>query len=282
MVRNTDMRLIAAIIAVISFTLALRAAVKAPVDTSAYDAREALAKLQAMDIYPEMEKEDSDFANAVSSEVESLECEEPGFFKSPAWPLRAARRVAARLGVKPRTVAEIRRHLGETFALNPDEFQQIHGIQIVSARFSTGGEALDVTPQMAARVSAEGFTVDCDEALVGTLDDESQFERNTDEKDADYWKRQRKLLAAVADARPGQEALRITFEFESETFSASVKSGERLTISEEGRVSVTKIAPAARAVRAANAAPPADGAAPSGEKVARSGAKAKAVREQKR
>jgi hypothetical protein len=218
------------------------------VGNSAYDDREAMAKLQAMDIFPDMEKEDSDFANALSAEVECLECEQPDFFKSPAWPLHAARRVAARLGVKPLTVAEIRKRVAETFELKADEFQQVHGMQMVSARFSAGGDTVDVTPQLAARVTADGFTVDCDGSLLAALTEESQVERNTDEKDADYWKRQRTLLAAVADARAGQEALRITFEFHSETFNVAAKSGERIAISEEGKVTVGKIAPAARAV----------------------------------
>lgn len=254
--RHTAMRLLAAILAGVFLTLAIHAAAKAPADTSAFDAREALAKLQAMDIFPGMEKEDSDFANAVSTEVECLECEEPSFFKSPAWPLRAARRVAAHLGVKPRPVAEIRRRLAETFELDDEAFQQIHGIQIVSARFSAGGEMADVTPQLAARVAPEGFAVDCDGALLAAFAEESQFDRNTDERDADYWKRQRALLAAVADARPGREALQITFEFQSETITAAVKSGEHLAISEEGKVSVAKIAPAARTVRATSPAIP--------------------------
>ena len=244
------MRLLAAILAGISLTAPIHALPKPAKDTSAFAAREALAKLQAMDIFPEMEKEDSAFANAISTEVECLECEEPAFFKSPAWPLHAARRVAARLGVKPRTVAEIRKHLAATFELEDDAFQQIHGIQIVSARFTVGGEVLDVTPQMAARVAAPGFTVDCDGALVAALAEETQFERTTDEKDADYWKRQRKLLGALAEARTGQESLKITFEFQSETVIAAAKSGERLSISNEGKVSIAKIAPAARAVRA--------------------------------
>ena len=83
------MRLPAAILAVLFLAMQIHAmetrdAKKPDADTSAYDEREALAKLQAMDIFPEMEKEDSDFANAVSIEVECLECELPEFFKSPA------------------------------------------------------------------------------------------------------------------------------------------------------------------------------------------------------
>ncbi len=248
-VRNTAMRLLAAILAGVFLTMAIHAAAKPSADTTAYDARESLAKLQAMDIFPEMEKEDSDFANAISTEVECLECEEPKFFKSPAWPLHVARRVAARLGVKPRTVAEIRKHLAETFDLDEDSFQQIHGIQIVSARLSVGGEVLDVTPQLAGRVTPRGFAADCDSGLVAALADETQFERSTDEKTADYWKRQRKLLGALAEARTGQEGLQITFEFQSETFTAAAKSGERLAISTEGKVSIVKIAPSARVVR---------------------------------
>ncbi len=265
------MRLLAAIFSGVFLAVAIHAAE----DTSAYDARESLAKLQVMDIFPEMEKEDSAFANAVSTEVECLECEEPSFFKSPAWPIRAAWRVAARLGVKGRTVAEIRAHLAKTFELDPEAFQQVHGIQIVSARLTLGTEVLDVTSQIAARPAAAGFAVDCDGSLVAALADESQFERNTDENDADYWKRQRKLLAAVADARPGQEALKITFEFQSETFTAAAKSGERLSISEEGKVSIGKIAPAARVVRAT-------GVAIVAEKAARPPAKTTGAREVKR
>lgn len=250
---NTGMRLLAAILAGVFLTVMIRAA-----ETPAYTARESLAKLQAMDIFPEMEKEDSDFANAVSTEVECLECEEPTFFKSPAWPIRAAWRVAARLGVRGRSVAEIRAHLVKTFELDPEAFQEIHGLQIISARFTIGGETLDVTPQMAGRVTAEGFAVDCDSSLVAALADESQFDRTTDEKDGEYWKRQRALLTAVSEAKPGQEALQITFEFQSETFTAVTKSGERLTISEEGKVSTAKIAPTARALRTANAGSPAE------------------------
>jgi hypothetical protein len=244
------MRLLAMILAGIFLTAAIHAAAPPAQDTPAYDEREALAKLQAMDIFPEMEKEDSDFSNAVSTEVECLECDDPAFFKSPAWPLLVARRVAARFRMKPLTVAEIRAHVAKAFGVDADAFQQVHGIQIVSAQFSVGGEWLDVTPQMAARVNGEGFTVDCDATLTAGLGDESQFERVTDETDADYWKRQRKLLAAVAEAQPGREALRLTFEFHSETFTASAKAGERLAISEDGKVTAGKIAPAARAVRA--------------------------------
>ena len=260
------MRLLTAILAVVFLTAQIQAAgksvakpgakpsanekAKAAGESVAFDDREALAKLQAMDIFPGMEKEESDFATAVSTEVECLECENPAFFKSPAWPLQVARKVAARMGVKPLTVAEIRRHVAEKFEVDADAFQQIHGIQIVSARLTLGEQVLDVLPQLAPRVKAGGFTVDCDGSLLAALADVSQFERNEDESRADYWKRQRKLLAAVADARPGQEALKITFEFHSETISASAKSGERLVISEDGKVSVAKVAPAARVVRA--------------------------------
>ena len=266
------MRLLAAILAVVFLDAEIHAAPRAPAkpaqkqeekpaaktgaDTSAYDEREALAKLQAMDIFPEMEKEDSEFADAVSTEVECLECEEPDFFKSPAWPLRVARKVAARTGVKPRTVAEIRAHVAKAFEVDDDAFQQIHGIQILSARLTVAGEVLDVTPQFAARVSEQGFTADCDWSLVATLAEESQFERNTDESEADYWKRQRKLLAAVASPVRGGVAMQISFEFHSEQFTAQAKEGERLAISEEGAVSASKIAPAARVVgKAVEAAP---------------------------
>ena len=51
-----------------------------------------------------------------------------------------------------------------------------------------------------------------------------QYARNEGESSEDYWKRQRKLLAAVADARVGQESLALKFEFHSETFTAAVKS----------------------------------------------------------
>ena len=244
------MRLLAAILAGVFLSPDFHAAAKPAEDTSAFDDREALAKLQAMDIFPDMEKEDSEFSNAVSIEVECLECEEPSFFKSPAWPLRAAWRVAARLGVKGRTVAEIRAHLAKTFELEEDAFQQVHGIQIVSARFIIGGESLDVAPQLAARVTEEGFTVDCDATLVTTMAEESQFERNTDESDADYWKRQRQMLGAIASPQRGAVSLQLTFEFHSEQATASAKEGERLAISEDGKVAVSRIAPAARAVRA--------------------------------
>jgi hypothetical protein len=223
-------------------------------ETPAYTARETLAKLQAMDIFPELEKEGSDFADAVSTEVECLECEQPAFFKSPAWPLRVARRVSARLGVKGRTVAEIRAHLAKTFELEPEAFQEIHGIRIVSAHLAAGGEVLDVTPQLAKQTGAGGFAVDCDSSLLAALAEESQFERAVDEKDADYWKRQRKLITAVSEARPGEESLQMMFEFQSESFSAAAKSGERLSISDEGKVSIVKIAPVARTLGSADSA----------------------------
>lgn len=223
---------------------------KAAEQAAAFDDREALAKLQAMDIFPDMEMEDSEFANAVSVEVECLECENPAYFKLPAWPLHVARKVAARMGVKPLSVAEIRKRVAENFEVDADAFQQVHGIQIMSARLSLGEEVLDVTPQLAVNVNAQGFRVDCDGSLLAALGDVSQYERNEGESSEDYWKRQRKLLAAVADARGGQESLEIKFEFHSETVTAAAKSGERLVISEDGKVSISKIAPAAHVVRA--------------------------------
>lgn len=213
--------------------------------------REALAKLQAMDVFPDLEREDSELATQVAAELKQLESEQPAFFKEPAWPVRVARRVAARLGIQPRTVAQIRAALAESFDVDSEEIQRIHGIAIVSARFSVGGEWLDVTPQITARVSAEGLVVDCGRTLAATLADETQFERNRAEDDAEFWKRQRKLLAAVADARDGMSALQITYEFQSERATASAKDGERLTISEDGKVAVSKIAPAARPVKSA-------------------------------
>ncbi len=221
---------------------------------SAYEAREALAKLQAMDIFPEMEKEESEFAKAVAAEVKRLEAEEPDFFKSPAWPLRAARKVAADRGAMPQTVAQIREHVSKTFDLDEDAFQQVHGIQITSARITLGGESLDVTPQLAARVTARGLEVDCGWSLATALADEAQFERNTDETKADYWKRQRKLLAAAASPVRGTMSMQLAFEFHSEQFTASAKEGERMVITGEGEVSVSKIAPAARSVRKPSAA----------------------------
>lgn len=260
------MRLFAAILAVVFLTAQIHAAAKsaaapdakpsakekarAAEEAAAYDEREALAKLQAMDIFPEMEKEDSEFADAVSVEVECIECESPAFFKSPAWPLQVARKVAARMGMKPLSVAEIRKRVAEKFEVDADAFHQVHGIQLVSARLTLGEDVLDVLPQVARHVNADGFTVDCDGSLLAALADISQFERSEDESGPDYWKRQGMLLAAVANARPGQEALQITFEFHSETFTASAKSGERIAISEDGKVSLTKIAPAAHVVRA--------------------------------
>ncbi|MEO6787886.1 MAG: hypothetical protein ABI318_17315 [Chthoniobacteraceae bacterium] len=245
------MRLLAAILAGVFLAAENHAAPKPHVeDASAYDEREAIAKLQAMDIFPEMEKEGSDFANAVSTEVECLECEQPEFFKSPAWPLRVARKVAARFGMKPRTVAEIRGHVAKTFEVDDEAFRQVHGIQIVSASFTMGGESFDLTPQLAARVTEQGFAVDCDGSLAAMLTDESQFDRITDESDAAYWKRQRKLLAAIAAPDRGTVALHVTFEFQSEKVTVKAKEGERLAISEDGVVAVSKIAPAARPVRA--------------------------------
>ena len=222
---------------------------KTAVAASAFVQREALAKLQAMDIFPDMEREDSEFAKAISAEVVRLESENPAYFKSPAWPLRAARRVAVRLGVKPRTVAEIRRHLTEEFDVDGDAFREIHGIQILSAHITVEAEMIDVTPQLAGRVTAAGIAVDCDSSLLATLAEITQLERTADENSAAYWSRQRKLLAVASDARPGQEALQITFEFHSETGTASAKSGERLVISEEGKVSTERIAPVPRVVR---------------------------------
>jgi antitoxin (DNA-binding transcriptional repressor) of toxin-antitoxin stability system len=99
-------------------------------------------------------------------------------------------------------------------------------------------------------VTEAGFAVDCDAALVATLADETQFERNPDESTANYWKRQRKLLAAVASPQSSALTLQITYEFHSEQPVASAKEGERLVISADGVVTIAKIAPAAKPVRA--------------------------------
>ncbi len=268
------MRILAAILAMISTAAPLRAAGKSGAKTERttegkiatakekaaaeqaktaafiFEEREALAKLQAMDIFPDMEEGESDFAKAVAAEVETLQRESPAFFKSPAWPLHAARKVAARMSVKPLSVAEIRKRIGEEFAVKGEAFQQVHGMQIVSAKLTVGDETLDVTAQLAGHVNEQGFVVDCDASLLAALTDIAQFERTEGEANADYWKRQKKLLTAVADAREGEESLEIQFEFHSEIVTAAAKSGERLTISEEGKVSISKIAPAGHMVRA--------------------------------
>ena len=265
------MRLPAAILSVVFFAAQLHAAGKSGTKSSVKPAakvptarekakvsaavavfqdRESLAKLQAMDMFPEMEIEDSEFAKAVSVEVRLFESENPAYFKSSAWPLHVARKVAARMGIRPLSVAAIRKRVAENFELDAEAFQQVHGIRILSARLKLADEVFDVTPQLAGTVNAQGFTVDCDGSLLATLTDITQFTRGEDEAKADYWKRQQKLLAAVADARVGQESLEIKFEFHSEPFTAAAKSGERMVISEDGKVSLSKVAPAAHVVRA--------------------------------
>lgn len=226
-------------------------------ETPAFDERQSLAKLQAMDLFPDLEKEDSELAVQVAAEVAQLEVDQPAFFKEPAWPLRVARRVAARLNIKARTVAEIRASIAESFEVDPEEVQRIHGIRIISARVSVGGDWLDVTPQIGARISRDGLVVEYDRMFAATLGDVSQFRRKDDEEDADYWKRQRTLIAAATEAGQGKSSLQVTFEFQSERTTATAKDGERLTISEEGKVAISKIAPAAdtRKVATASAKP---------------------------
>ncbi len=234
---------------------------KASEEEDAFQDRESLAKLQAMDIFPEMEIENSAFANAVSIEVECLECENPAYFKSSAWPLHVARKVAARMGIKPISTAEIRRNVARNFEVDVKSFQKVHGIQILSARLKLTDEVFDVSHQLAGNVNEQGFAVDCDGSLLAALTDISQFEQVEGEAKAEYWTRQQKLLVAVANAAVGQELLDIKFEFHSETFTAAAKSGERMVISEDGKVTLSKIAPAAHVVRATEplAAPKATG-----------------------
>jgi len=237
------MRFLAAILAGLLLVGGLHSA-----EGPSFQEREALAKLQAMDIFPDLEKEDSMLAAQVADEVKRLEKEQPAFFKEAAWPLRAARRAAALLGILPRTVAQIRASLTNDFDVDPADLQHIHGIRIVAARFTTGGEWLDVTPQIAALMTERGLAVDCDRALATTLLDERQFERRVGEREGDFWKRQRMLVAAAAAAREGTMALQVTFEFHSERATASTKEGERLIVSEDGKILVSRIAPAARKV----------------------------------
>jgi len=145
------MRFLAAILAGLLLVGGLHSA-----EGPSFQEREALAKLQAMDIFPDLEKEDSMLAAQVADEVKRLEKEQPAFFKEAAWPLRAARRAAALLGILPRTVAQIRASLTNDFDVDPADLQHIHGIRIVAARFTTGGEWLDVTPQIAALMTERG------------------------------------------------------------------------------------------------------------------------------
>ena len=218
-----------------SILLSLVAGVAAA-DVPSFAEREALAKLQAMDLFPALEDEKSGLAVEVAAETERLGREQPGFFKDAAWPVRVAKNVAARLGIRPLSVAEIRAEVTAAFEIDPAEFRRIHGIRLVSARFTTGGEWLDVTPQIAALTGDSGLDLECSRTLAVTLADEQQFERNAGEAEAEYWKRQRRLLAAAAEAREGKAKVEITFEFHSERFTASAKDGEKLTITGEGKI----------------------------------------------
>jgi len=222
-------------------------------DASTHAQREAIAKLQAMDLFPDLEREGSEMNRAVTAEIARIEREEPAFFKLPGWPVFVARRVASRIGVKPRTVAAIRTSIVKSFSLEPGEIQQLHGIQIVEAKLGTGTDWIDVLPQIAARVSPEGLVVDCDESLASALADDGKFERHIDERAADYWRRQRGLLEAAGGSRGGKTALRVTFELHSRSMGVAVKEGERLSISEEGEITISKIAPGVRIVRDRNA-----------------------------
>lgn len=210
---------------------------------------EAIAKLQAMDLFPDLEKEGSELNRAVAAEVARIERTDPGFFKQPGWPVFIARHVANRIGLKPRTVAEIRASVEEKYGAGPDAIQQLHGIRIIEAKFSTGTEWVDVSRKIAARVSPDGLVVDCDQSLAPTLADEREFERQSEEDDAEYWKRQREMLQAAANARGGRSLFRLQFELHSERVSIDLKDGERLTISGEGNVTVSAIAPPAGLAR---------------------------------
>lgn len=210
---------------------------------------EAIAKLQAMDLFPDLEKDGSELNRAVAAEVARIERTDPGFFKQPGWPVFVARHVANRIGLKPRTVAEIRASLEEKYGGGSEVIRHLHGIRIVEAKFSTGTGWVDVSRKIAARVSTDGLVVDCDRSLAPTLADERDFDQQSEEGDADYWKRQREMLLTAANARGGKPAFRVQFELHSEQVSIDVRDGERLTISGDGNVTVSAIAPPAGSVR---------------------------------
>ena len=239
------MRTVAALLLLLIFaTGSLLAGEPAP-DAEA----EELAKLQAMDLFPDLEDEGSDLHCAVEAEIEEMECEQSDVLKRPGWPVLVVRRVAARLGLKPRTVAEIRATLATSFGVEPDEIQRVHGIQIVEAKIKIGTSSFDVLLQIAARVSPQGVVVDCDRSFISTIGDESNFERRAGEKAAQYWKSQRDMLAAVAAPVAGNMGLSVVFELHSERKTAAIREGERLSISDEGQVTVSKVSPVARVVR---------------------------------
>ena len=242
------MRIAAALLSLLIFaTGILPAGEMAPATGS-----EELAKLQAMDLFPDLEDETSDLHCAVEAEIEQMEREHSDVLKRPGWPVLVVRRVAARLGLKPRTVAEIRTSLAVSFDVEPDEIQRVHGIRIVEAKFKVGPTSFDVLPQIASRVSAQGIVVDCDRSFISMIGDESKFERRVGEKAAEYWKRQRDMLGAAAAPAAGDMGLSVVFELHSERKSAAVREGERLSISEEGQVTVSKIPPVAGFARPAN------------------------------
>ena len=246
------MRTVAALLSLLIFGTGILPAEDAGPEVGAVE----LAKLQAMDLFPDLEDEGSDLHRAVEAEIEHMELEGSDLLKQPGWPVLVVRRVAARLGVKPRTVAEIRATLEKSFGVEQADVQRVHGIQVVEAKFKVGTTSFDVLPQIAERVSAQGLVVDCDRSLSPGFGDASNFERRGAEKDPEYWQRQRNMLAAASAPVAGDMALKVVFELHSKRESVAIRQGERLSISGEGRVTVSKIPPVAEAKRRAISEPP--------------------------
>jgi hypothetical protein len=154
-----------------------------------YDDLEIIAKLRAMDLYPDAVNTGSPLNKAMQQEVDALEKRDPAYFDNPNWPLLLAQTIAKRLSIDPATQSgpgEEDRAIGAT--------APTAAMVITKATFGLPGAECDVTRKIAGMVVNNTLEVRCGVDLLPSAANWDDYGAMEGETAAEFVRRQVEVM----------------------------------------------------------------------------------------
>ena len=193
--------------------------------------RETLAKIRAMDLFPEVEEEGSNLRQALAEEIARLEVREPAVYKDPNWPVRVTRWVAARLKIPPRSFHQIMNDQSHPFRLEWKDDPYFNDVVIYSAKYGLPDHLFDVTETVVKGMIGNWLMVKVDDSLLPMPSGGGASPRRKGESERDFWHRQQEELVTsdVAESKK-ERALFIEYECRGEKHVVNARRGEIVEI----------------------------------------------------
>jgi hypothetical protein len=225
---------------------ALLAAVVLPCPGSAaaatppgYDELEIIAKLRAIDLFPDCVNTGSPLNVAMEHEAEVLEKRNPAYFDRPDWPLILVRTVARRLSIEPRSEKEIAASDPGMLVVKP----QTMDLVITKATFGSPRVEFDVTRKIAKMVVDNTLEVRSSVELLPGLANLDDFASQEGESPGEFFRKQTEMMhfeavhhvsapvrSGTSDAPAETAILKVTYKIGARSGSVEAREGTMLRL----------------------------------------------------